>query len=305
MPVELVPQKLQPLRSLENRGGIAYEPHRFHYISYAKLVNDCAEFARTLPPLRAIVGVPRSGMIPASLIALELNIPILPIESLLNEQPPTIPLPRRAFGRRILDGAILVVDDTSASGRQIDRLRELIRHPVLFAAIYVEDRPKICVDYYHSKLPDYAQFYEWTMFHDENNRFLLTDLDGVLCEDWNGGNEDDHAAEYLDFLCHAKPRRIPSIPIRGIVTNRLERHRPETEAWLKRHGIQFGKLTMSPHRTFFLRDHANDAALRKANAYSADPTLRIFVESDDQQAREIARITKRPVFSIARNGLVE
>ena len=85
------------------------------------------------------------------------------------------------------EGMILVVDDTSASGRQVDHLRELVKHPMQYAAVYVEDRPEICVDYFHSKLPDFAQFYEWTMFHDVNNRYLLTDLDGVLCHDWIGG----------------------------------------------------------------------------------------------------------------------
>jgi orotate phosphoribosyltransferase len=199
---------------------------------------------------------------------------------------------------------ILVVDDTSASGRQIDRLRELIKSPVKYAAIYVENRPVICVDYYHSKLPDFAQFYEWTMFHDVNNRVLLTDLDGVLCEDWHGGNEDEHRTEYEDFLANVRPRRIPTMPLKGIVTNRLEQHRPQTEAWLRRHRIQYDHLIMSPHPTFSVRDRAADSAARKAAAYQADPTLFLFVESDDMQAREIAQRTGRPVFSVARNGLV-
>ncbi|WLD15118.1 hypothetical protein [Planctellipticum variicoloris] len=113
-----------------------------------------------------------------------------------------------------------------------------------------------------------------------------------------------HAAEYQDFLENAQPRRVPSMPLRGIVTNRLERHRPETEAWLKRHRIPYESLQMSPHATFAARDHAGDAAFRKAAAYDADPSLLLFVESDDQQALEIARRTGRPVFSTARNNLV-
>ncbi len=304
MPVELVPQHLQAIRSLENRAGIRYVPHRFHYISYQQLARDCADLARRLPPVRAIAGVPRSGLIPASMLALDLNVPLISLESLLQSEPPVIPLPRRAYGRRRTDGITLVVDDTSASGRQIDHLRKLIPHPVHFAAIYVEDRPQICVDYYHSKLPDFAQFYEWTMFHDDNNRHLLTDLDGVLCDDWNGGNEEEHSEAYLQFLEQVPPRRTPSIPLRGIITNRLERHRPQTEIWLRRHGIEYGALHMSPHGTFRERDRAQDAASRKAAAYAADPSLRLFVESDDQQAQVIARLTRRPVFSIARNGLV-
>jgi len=60
----------------------------------------------------------------------------------------------------------------------------------------------------------------------------------------------------------------------------------------------------SPYSTFAARDRAQDAAARKATAYQADPSLRLFVESDDSQAREIGRRTGRPVFSVARNGLV-
>ncbi|HUQ69980.1 MAG TPA: hypothetical protein VM165_10680, partial [Planctomycetaceae bacterium] len=304
MTVELVAERLQPLRSLDDRGGIAYEPNRFHYVSYAQLVKDCHELAGRLPPVKAIAGVPRSGLAAASILALELNAAIIPLEALFQEPLPMIPLPRRAYGRRVPEGILLVVDDTSASGRQIDHLRTLVRHSVQYAAIYVENRPKICVDYYHSILPDFAQFYEWTMFHDENNRRLLTDFDGVLCDDWSGGNEDEHADAYLEFLRIVRPRRIPSIPLRGIVTNRLERHRKETQAWLAKHRIEYGFLAMSPYDTFAERDDANDAAARKASLYANDPTLRVFVESDDAQALEIARLTGRPVFSVARNGLV-
>ncbi|MEI8381044.1 MAG: hypothetical protein WCJ09_13005 [Planctomycetota bacterium] len=304
MPVELVPRRLQPLRSLRSPGVFEYIPHQFNYISYAQLVRDCTAFARKLPGIRAIAGVPRSGMIPASLMALELNVPMIALELLINNPHPEIPLPRRGFHRRIQDGMILVVDDTSASGRQFERLRELISVPVQMAAIYVEERPVIAADLYYAKLPRVAQFFEWTMFHDDNNHHLLTDLDGVLCDDWNGGNEDEHPDAYQDFLHNVRPRRIPSMPLKGIVTNRLERHRPETVAWLRRHGIQFGTLTMSPHTTFSSRDQAQDASARKAAAYAADPALRLFVESDDQQAVEIARRTGRPVFSMARNDLV-
>ena len=274
MAVELIPQRLQPLRSLASPGVIDYVPNRFHYISYAQLVQDCAAFAWRLPPVRAIAGIPRSGLIPASLLALDLNVPMISLESLCSEEPLEIPLPRRGYGRRVQEGVILVVDDTSASGRQIDRLRTLIRVDVQFAAIYVEDRPQIRVDYYHAKLPPVAQFYEWTMFHDDNNRCLLTDMDGVLCDDWCGGNEDARPAEYAGFLKSVRPRRIPSMPLKGIVTNRLERHRPETEVWLQRHGIRYDSLVMSPYSSFGERDRAGDAAQRKAAAYLADPSLR-------------------------------
>lgn len=101
MKVELMPQRLQPLRSLVDRGGITHVPNRFHYISYAQLVADCHAFARTLPPVRAIAGVPRSGLIPAAVMALELNVPMVSLESLISAEDPTIQLPRRGTGHRV------------------------------------------------------------------------------------------------------------------------------------------------------------------------------------------------------------
>jgi len=37
---------------------------------------------------------------------------------------------------------------------------------------------------------------------------------------------------------------------------------------------------MSPHPTFAARDQARDSAARKAAAYQANQSLRVFVESD-------------------------
>lgn len=307
MPVELIPRRLQPFRSLASVGVVDRVPNRFHYVSYAELVRDCHELARRLPPVRAIAGIPRSGLVPASILALELNVPMVSLESLCDsDSPPVIPLPRRGYGRRVGDGIILIVDDTCASGRQIRALQERIRGPVPveFAAIYVEDRPTIAADHFHSKLPPFAQFYEWTMFHDDNNRRILTDMDGVLCEDWQGGDEQERLGEYEEFLAQVRPRRIPSMPLKGIVTNRLERHRPETEAWLQRHGIRYESLVMSPHATFAARDKADDGAQRKAAAYLADPSALLFVESDEHQARQIAQLTGRPVLAVDRNRLI-
>jgi hypothetical protein len=232
-------------------------------------------------------------MVPASLIALELNVPMIPIETLIEIENPEIPVPRRGVRNRARDGMILVVDDTCASGRQADRLRELIKSPVKLAAVYVEDRPRIAVDYYHAKLPAFAQFYEWTMLHDDNNRLTLVDMDGVLCEDWHGGNEDEHAEAYAEFLVNVGLRRIPTMPLGGIVTNRLERHRPETEAWLAKHGIEYGSLRMSPHPTFSACDRAQDAAQRNALAYLADSSFRLSIESDGPGESQYAKEEQR------------
>jgi orotate phosphoribosyltransferase len=151
---------------------------------------------------------------------------------------------------------------------------------------------------------DVHHSYEWTLLHDDNAEFTLCDMDGVLCEDWTGGHETDDYGKYLDFLSSAKPRRIPSYELMGIVTNRLECHRNKTEAWLQRHGVNYRTLIMSPHKTHRERDDAEDAAIRKADAYRSLPECRLFIESCGRQARAIQRLTGRPVLSIEDNRLV-
>jgi hypoxanthine phosphoribosyltransferase len=46
------------------------------FISYNQLVKDVRAFCGQLPKVDCVIGVPRSGMLVASLIALNLNIPL-------------------------------------------------------------------------------------------------------------------------------------------------------------------------------------------------------------------------------------
>ncbi len=76
----------------------------------------------------------------------------------------------------------------------------------------------------------------------------------------------------------------------AIVTGRLERFRPQTEAWLRRHGVEYGSLVMNPGD----RKHAEF----KADAYRSLGGALGFVESSRQQAAEIHERTGRPVLSV-------
>ncbi len=300
--VELIPASRQPFRSFGPTRPIEYRKGEYSYISLSQFHADCISFARKLPPIQAIAGIPRSGLLAASLVALELNCPMISLESLLDGKLPTVPVPRRGRGARVQrDGMILVIDDNCSSGRIIASLRPKLHPDVKIGVIHGNDH----ADYFGRPLErEIHRSYEWTILHDDNAEYTLTDLDGVLCEDWSGGSESVNEAAYQSFLKNAVPRRIPSYPLLGIVTNRLERDREPTEEWLKKHGIYYQSLTMSPHSTYETRDAAEDAATRKAAVYADHPKARLFIESCGQQAREIKRLTGRPVLSIEDNCLV-
>lgn len=300
--VELISASRQPFRSFGPTEPIKYKQNEYIYTSVDTFSRQCVKFARSLPAVRAIAGVPRSGLLAATLMATELNCPMIPIESLMNGEIPEPPVPRRGRGSRFDGrGMILVIDDNCSSGRVISSLRPKLHPDVKIGVILGNSN----ADFVHLPIVrDVHQSYQWTILHDDNAEWTLTDLDGVLCEDWTGGDETQNLSKYLEFLQTAKPRRVPSYPLMGIVTNRLEQHRSHTEEWLTRHGIRYRQLIMSQHSHFSSRDAANDAAIRKAEVYVAMPKARLFIESCGKQAREIRRLSGRPVLSIEDNHLV-
>ena len=82
---------------------------------------------------------------------------------------------------------------------------------------------------------------------------------------------------------------MPRRRLRTIVTARLERYRPETEAWLARAGIAYDRLVMLDLATDAERRRTRPQGRFKAAVFAADAGAALFVESESWQAREIAR----------------
>jgi hypothetical protein len=97
-------------------------------------------------------------------------------------------------------------------------------------------------------------------------------------------------------LRNALPKHLPrKYPVKLIVTARLEKWRPQTEAWLRRHGINFGEIAMGPWPTLAVRKAARD--VHKFKAYClAHSSCYAFAESDPWQAEQICRLASKPVL---------
>ena len=131
------------------------------------------------------------------------------------------------------------------------------------------------------------------MLRDIHARWILTDLDGVLCEDWPG-DDDDGSEAYRRWTLTVAPRVRPLSKVRGVVTGRVETFRAETEEWLKRNGVEYDRLDV------LFRDVTSrcgqDVGARKADVYAADSAAKLFIESDVRQAARIFELTQRPVL---------
>ena len=98
---------------------------------------------------------------------------------------------------------------------------------------------------------------------------------------------------------NAVPEVLPrKYPVRLIITARLEKWRPQTEARLRRHSIAWKELAMGPWPSRDARRRDKD--IDKFKAYVlAHSSCYGFVESDIHQARSIMELARKPVASSA------
>ena len=247
-----------------------------------------------------IVGVPRSGMLPANLLALYLNKPYTDIDSFINGHIYKAGARGQFFDISTFKN-ILVVDDSIASGSAMIEVKDKLKHltnqfNIKYCAIYVIPGKEKLADYCFESVP-LPRYFQWNILNHTTLEKACFDIDGVLCADPLPHQNDD-GEKYIDFLLNAPPLFIPGSKIGTIVTSRLEKYRKETETWLLANHIKYNDLVMLDLPTMEARQRANNHGDHKAKAYMSKPYV-LFIESDYNQALEINRISKKPVLCTA------
>ena len=244
-----------------------------------------------------IVGIPRSGMFPANLLALYLNKPVTDLGSFINGH-----IYKTGERGQFIDvkyyKKILIVDDSISSGSAINKCNEQDKHleksfDIKYCAIYVIPGKENMVDYLFDIVP-LPRYFQWNILNHTILEKSCFDIDGVLCVDPTP-EENDDGVKYTDFLLHARPLFIPGAPIGTLVTSRLEKYRKETEIWLKKNDIKYNKLVMLNLPDKEARIKANCHASHKAEEYKKG-CYALFIESSLNQALEINKMTKKPVL---------
>ena len=261
--------------------------------------------------IELIVGIPRSGMLPATLLATYLNLPLTDTMSLLAEESHMAStrvyrIKSNKNSTNIRDyKKILVVDDSCNTGLSISEVREPImaiageNTDVLFACVYVSPEAVSKVDIFFEIVPQ-PRFFEWNIMNHAIIKKTCMDMDGVLCVDPTPEQNDD-GERYIDFVLNAKPLWIPKFCVRAIVTSRLEKYRSHTEQWLDKHNVKYQALYMLdlPSKEERIRTSAH--APFKANIYKSIEESQLFIESNPIQAKYIAESTGKAVYCVADN----
>lgn len=275
--------------------------------SVADLNRDVVDWADRLPDdVDVVVGVPRSGMLAASMLALRLHVPLGDLDGVLAGR-------LLGSGRRMSTGdgdpsdedvlararRILVVDDSLHSGASMREAQAKAEgHPLadklLWGAVYSAWPGQTApADLTHSVVA-MPRAFEWNVMHHARLPDACMDIDGVLCRDPEADENDDGHA-YAEFLQEVPARVVPGAEVGWLVTSRLERYREQTERWLAARGIRYRELLMHPAETAEQRRAEGSHARHKAEAYTRTGAW-LFIESDVRQASAIAGLTGRPVY---------
>jgi len=280
-----------------------------NYRSVADLNADIRRWIPRLPDnIDVVVGIPRSGMLAANLLALHMNVALTDVAGLCEGR-------LMQCGRRGKDRVatnldqprqVLVVDDSASSGAQMRQVKAVIRqaglqHHIRYAAVYVTPQAARSVDFWCVVLPS-PRCFEWNVMHHGTLPKWCVDLDGVLCRDPTE-EENDDGPRYQEFIRNVPPLVRPTRPIGWVVTCRLEKYRQATEEWLTRHGIRAEHLIMMDFPDKESRIAAGLHAGFKAKVLR-ESGAQLFVESSERQAIEIARLSGRYVLCVGTGQMI-
>jgi hypoxanthine phosphoribosyltransferase len=228
-----------------------------------------------------IVGVPRSGLMIATLIATKLGKPLSTTDNIIWRSKSVAPRPIKN---------ILVVEDCVSTGKSLEaavvKVRELYPDAVVHKGVlYATDRLKAGIDTYFGIING-IQIFQWNIMHYKFG-IIGFDMDGVLCEACSNDKDED---AYLRFLTTARPYLIPEYEIDYIITSRLEKYRPQTEKWLKDNGVKYKNLIMWDLPDKSDRDGAGAYKSKVINHIQ----IRYFIEDNVKFAEEIWKTTRIP-----------
>jgi uncharacterized HAD superfamily protein len=277
----------------------------FGYVSVAQLSADIRAKLHAVPrDIDLVVGIPRSGMIPAYLIGLYLNRLVVDLETFLangvaghgdtRKVAMDIAAPQAARH-------VLLVDDSLQSGGSLQRSIERIRASPFSGKLttcvaIVAPVAGSSVDLFFREMPQ-PRIFEWNAFHHDKVERSCFDLDGILCVDPTR-EECDDGPRYQQFLRTARPLFKPTQKIGHIVSARLEKHRAPTEEWLAANGISYGALHLIDLPSEAERRRLRAHSVHKAKVYRETDSV-LFYESELEQAKDIARLSGRPVLCTA------
>ena len=268
----------------------------WEFVTVERLCRDTRSLIAALPPdIDLVAAISRSGLLPGSLAAFHLHLPLWTVSRQTGVLDP-------GHGGR-MDGResppprhVLLIDDTAARGSEMHHCGAIARAKwpdarITRAVVYAHPQAHGAADLFHASYPG-LHYLEWNWSNAGHSVGCGYDWDGILSPDFAPEQCRDMDA-YRSAMAAMPPLFLPRrAPIHTIVTGRPESCRDVSTEWLARWGVKVERLVMwpgSPHPA------AGDVAPWKAKHY-AESDLTLFAESDPEQAAIISEITGKAVL---------
>ncbi len=259
-------------------------------------------FAKIPRDVDLVVGVPRSGILAATMIGQLLNKPVVALDSYIDGKLYEIGnyrRPQKLIANISEVKKVLIVDDSINSGASMDKVKERIRTSdkynidTIYCAVYYVHESLGHIDLGLEECP-WPRVFQWNVLNSWVLANACVDIDGIVCVDPTEEQNDD-GEKYKEFLLSAKPLFLTEFRVGCFVTSRLEKYRSLTEEWLRKHNLNYGKLIMLNLPSKEERLRLNMHAMFKAEVYRRRKED-LFIESAFSQAVEISKLTGKNVF---------
>lgn len=277
------------------------------YVTIADLSNIIRWNIWRIPhDIDVVVGIPRSGMLAANMIALFLNTNLSDIDSFVEGKIFRNGLSRDCYVRKSNTiRKILVVDDSIDRGTAITNAKNKLKDihcqdiEILFCAPIATSIGATMADICFEIIDD-ERVFEWNLFHHSILEHACVDIDGVLCLN---PEEDDDGVKYRAFLNTANPLFTPTVIINTLISCRLEKYRVQTEKWLNDNNIKYKNLILLD-----LPDKSSRIKWGKHGEYKGtyykESNCCLFIESSQYEAATITKVSNKPVICVETNELL-
>ena len=285
------------------------------YTTLSDFCNTIRNNIQKLPhDIDFVIGVPRSGMIAASIISEFLNVPLIDVNSFITGSVPSGGDRLQLYNQK-LTNKVLVIDDSTFSGKSMRETKEKLKskdgYEFIYSVVYLEgDKGSEEIDFYLEDMRHVDEgwgnicLYEWNLFNHYPHVMakIMWDLDGVFCVN---PTQDSDEEKYLEYIKNATPLFTPKVRLNKIVTYRCVKYLNETREWLNKNGISFNVIAMVNAQNYIERHQvAPSSAQFKAEIYKNDDA-QLFIESEENQAREIAELSGKPCLCVKNNTLYQ
>ncbi|MBO7694102.1 MAG: hypothetical protein J6W16_03005 [Methanobrevibacter sp.] len=281
------------------------------YISIKQMFDDIRLNSYKIGQLnpQGIIGIPRSGLMAATLLSQELHIGVCSINEFIDNNGQ-----EHVFyhhGHRQIEhnnsNIFIILEDSCYNGSMIEHVKALkSTFPdkiFISACIYLEGpckvyKPDIALVDIRKEVLNNAEMpvalYQYNLLDNYWNFKFLYDLDGVMCID---PPCDINTEAYENYLLNPIKLHIPITPSNNpisICTYRLNKYERETRRFLDTNKVKCKDLFMFPSASKEIRA-LTQPAYYKAQHYKDNKYL-LFIESNDQEAQQICRLSQKPVY---------